>query len=133
MSASVDWDARGFNSVLRAMGQRADSATRQAVVEGAALIERQAKINSSGRPGPNVKSGAHRRGIVTTGPVPVGTSAWESRIYPTMVYSRALELGNPRWRSGTTYPYMGPAMDWARAGVIAEVFSRNWAQVHRGQ
>lgn len=129
-NAGVRWDADGFNAHLRAMAAAADGATRQAVAEGAALIERKAKENSSGRPGPNVQSGAHRRGIVTEGPAKTG-NGWEARIGPTMVYSRRLELGGGNWRAGTKFPYMEPAVEWARNGPIGEVFRRAWAKVHR--
>lgn len=124
------WDAGGFNAHLQAMERQADEATRQAVAEGAALIERKMKENSSGRPGPNVQTGAHRRGIITEGPERSGRT-WEARIGPTMDYSRRLELGGGNWPSGTKFPYAGPAMDWARSGPIAGVFARHWGRVHR--
>lgn len=130
MSASVSWDASGFNAHLRAMAERADAATRQAVVDSAALVERKAKENSSGRPGPNVQSGAHRRSIVTDGPSRVGNT-WEARVGPTMVYSRRLELGGGNWPAGLKFPYLGPAMEWTRNGPIGEVFRRHWQKVHQ--
>lgn len=129
-NAGIRWDANGFNAHLRSMADRADAATRQAVAEGAALIERKAKENSSGRPGPNVQTGAHRRSIVTEGPVKTGNS-WEARIGPTMVYSRRLELGGGNWKAGTKLPYLGPAVEWARNGPIADVFRHHWTRVHR--
>lgn len=128
--SELRWDAGGFNAHMRAMADEADRATRQAVAEGAALIERKMKENSSGRPGPKVQTGAHRRGIVTEGPDRRG-QGWEARIGPTVVYSRRLELGGGNWPPGTKFPYAGPAMDWARSGPIAEVFRRQWSRVHR--
>lgn len=124
------WDAGAFNAALDAMADRADAATRQAVTDGAALIERRMKQNSSGRPGPNVQSGAHRRSIVTEGPSRVGNT-WEARIGPTMIYSRRLELGGGNWPAGLKFPYAEPAIEWARNGPIGEVFRRHWAGVHR--
>lgn len=121
--SELRWDAGGFNAHLRAMQDDADRATRQAVAEGAALIERKMKENSSGRPGPNVQSGAHRRGIITIGPRFLGRM-WEALIGPTMVYSRRLELEYG-------YKYAAPAMEWARNGPIAAVFRRHWSRVHR--
>ena len=88
---------------------RVDRATRQAVAEGAALLERQAKQNSSGRPGPNVQSGAHRSGIVTEGPTRAGSHSWQASVRPTMVYSRRLELGGGNWPAGVRFPYFEPA------------------------
>lgn len=128
--SELRWDASAFNAHLRAMEARADDATRQAVAEGAALIERKMKENSTGRPGPNVRTGAHRRGITTSAPIKLGP-AWEARIGPTVVYSRRLELGGGNWPPGRKFPYAAPALDWARNGPIAAVFARAWAGVHR--
>lgn len=129
MTAGLQWDAHGFNAHLKAIEQRVDPTVRQAVADSAALVERRAKQNSSGRPGPNVLSGAHRAGIVTEGPTHLG-STWEARVGPTKIYSRALELGHPRWRRGVKYPYMEPAVEWARAQV-AELFRRALERIHR--
>lgn len=129
MTADLRWDAAGFNAHLRAIEERVDMVTRLAVAEGAALVQRKAQQNSSGRPGPNVRSGAHRAGIVVEGPTHLGPT-WEARVGPTKVYSRALELGHPRWRSGVKFPYMEPAVESSRRQV-AEVFLAAVARLHR--
>ena len=133
-SAGIRWDTNGFNAHLRAMADAADRATREAVAEGAGLIQRKMQENSSGRPGPKVVSGAHRAGIRTEGPTRVAGASgmgWQSRIFPTSRQARALEEGHPRWKPGVKYPYAGPAIEWARNGPIAEVFRRAWVRVHR--
>jgi hypothetical protein len=38
-----------------------------------------------------------------------GLATYEMIVAPTVVYARAVELGNPRWKSGVRYPYMAPA------------------------
>lgn len=130
----VRWESGGFAANLRAMADRSDRETREAVDEGARLIQRKMQENSSGRPGPNVVTGAHRAGIRTEGPTRVAGASgigWQSRIFPTSAQARALEEGHPRWKPGVKYPYAAPAVEWARRGPIDEVFRRHWAQAHR--
>lgn len=131
MTTRIEWRAQPFMAQLRSMSSRVDNATRDAVRDGTMLIQRKAQQNSSGRPGPNVRSGAHRAGILTVGPIRVGNT-WEGRVTPTRPYSRALELGHPRWPPGVKYPYLGPALAWARRGPIAALFREAWGRVHRG-
>lgn len=107
--AFVTGTAAALGAIDRLIADVAAS-TRAAVAEGAQLIQRQAQDNSSGRPGPNVVSGAHRAGIVVQGPTSDGPGSWVASVYPTMPYSRALEEGHPRWAAGVRYPYLGPAV-----------------------
>lgn len=116
-------------NALTEMARRADTATRLAVAESAAVIERQAKQNASGRPGPEVRSGAHRRSFITEGPRSVGPGRWEALVGPTMVYSRALELGHPNWPAGVKYPSLGPAMEFASRVAIPAIFRKHWTGV----
>lgn len=128
------WSAGGMQAQLRAVAERCDRETREAVEEGMGLIQRKMQENSSGRPGPNVVSGAHRAGIRTEGPTRVAGASgigWQARIFPTSPQRRALELGHPRWRAGVKYPYAGPAIEWARRGPIAGVFRRHWSKAQR--
>ena len=117
---TLRWTNLGqFHQGLSVLAERSDQATRQAVADGAALIQRRAMQNSSGRPGPNVVTGAHRRGIAVSGPRRVGTW-WEAGIGPTMVYSGVLER---------RYPYLAPAFSWARGGPLAAVIVRHWRSI----
>lgn len=100
-----------------------ESAVRYAVGQTALAIETQAKNNFQGAhsrvgnswrpsghiPGspdyPNVRTGNLRRSINTT--VRDGLGTYSAMVGPSMVYARAVELGNGR--GGNGYPYMEPA------------------------
>lgn len=58
----------------------------------------------NGTGGPNVVTGALRRSIHTE--VREGFGTYTASVFPTMVYSRAVELGG---KGGARYPYLMPA------------------------
>jgi len=58
-------------------------------------------------PGPNTASTSLRDSIRAERRK--GFGSYEVIVAPTVIYARAVELGNPRWRSGVRYPYMEPA------------------------
>lgn len=95
-------------SDVNTYGAKAEEAVRQAVFIAGLAVEAQAKQNASGRPGPNVRTGNLRRSI-TTHAMPKGFGTYEAEVRATMVYSRAVEFGHPRWKPGVKYPYLGPA------------------------
>lgn len=111
------------------MVARCSRNARTIVAQGALLIEAAAKRHASGRPGPNVVTGSHRRSFMhtTTG----GAGEWSSLTGPTMVYSRRLELGFDGTDSlGRTfhqppYPSLGPGVDDA-VPQIARLAARVW-------
>lgn len=110
--------------VLAALKKRTDQIEKAASVALMAVafeVERQAKINAlTGQhargeghiagtgPGPNRVTGALIRSI-TTERKQGFDGMYSASIYPTMVYSRAVELGDERWKSGVRYPYLEPA------------------------
>lgn len=55
------------------------------------------------------------------------TGSYIASVFPTMVYSRALEFGNPRWKSGVQYPYLKPSFDQERPGMTA-LFTKKFAE-----
>jgi hypothetical protein len=56
------------------------------------------------------------------------TGSYVASVFPTMVYARALELGNPkRWKSGVRYPYLKPSFDQERPQMNA-LFVRKFAE-----
>lgn len=65
----------------------------RAVTETGLAGQRQAKINSSGRPGPRVRTGSHRRGIKLSKLLRVAKGVRRIIVSPSMVYSAALERG----------------------------------------
>jgi hypothetical protein len=49
------------------------------------------------------------RNTITYGVSQIGFGTYKVVAGPTKVYARSLELGNPRWRSDTRYPFVEPA------------------------
>lgn len=96
-------------------------------------VERQAKVNASGRPGPNVQTGNLRRSITTTDVQKGFGTLYSVEVSATMVYARAVELGHPRWKPGVKYPYLGPAANSLQSnGTLSRVFTQALASRLRG-
>jgi hypothetical protein len=106
---------------LGAFVQRSDEATMFALGAVAGSIQAQAARNASGPhhdrgvghvawagEGPNVVSGDLRRSIRVK-MRRQGFGSYSATVGPSMVYGRAVELGNPMWKSGVKYPYLVPA------------------------
>ena len=55
------------------------------------------------------------------------TGSYIASVFPTMVYSRALEFGSPRWKSGVQYPYLKPSFEQERPGMTA-LFTKKFAE-----
>jgi hypothetical protein len=116
--------------ILNINADQIEKAAAYALGQVAFEVERQAKLNASGPTrkgyangkidppqhipwqgaGPNVISGSLRRSITTT-IRREGFGDYVATVMPTMVYARAVELGNPRWKSGVKYPYLIPAAE----------------------
>jgi hypothetical protein len=110
-------------AALNAQVNGLNDAVKFAVGQTALAVESQAKHNFQGAhtrkgngwspsghiPGspdfPNVRTGNLRRSITTT--VREGLGTYSAQVGPSMVYARAVELGNGR--GGAGYPYMEPA------------------------
>jgi len=108
-------------------------AVQYAIAMTGLAVERQAKVNASGRPGPNVRTGNLRRSITTSSVQKGFTNLYSVNVSATMVYARAVELGHPRWKPGVKYPYLGPAASNLQAnGTLARVFVTNLASRLRG-
>lgn len=119
----------GFN----AEEQKLNLAVEHAITVTGLAVERQAKQNASGRPGPNVQTGNLRRSITTSKPQKGFGTLYTVDVSATMVYARAVELGHPRWKPGVKYPYLGPAANRLQAnGTLARVFTTAMASRLRG-
>jgi hypothetical protein len=106
-------------------------AAEHAIAMAGLAIERQAKVNASGRPGPNVRTGDLRRNIRTE--VRYGFGTYLATVGAYMEYSRAVELGSPLWKSGVKYPYLGPAAETLKNnGTLTRVFSVAFAKKMKG-
>lgn len=112
-----------------------EKAAKYGISMAALAIERQAKKNAStgvhGRgephipgtgPGPNRVTGYLVNSIITE--VREGFGTYTATVGPTAAYARALELGNPRWKSGVKYPFLFPAVtDLAKSGNLNRIFN----------
>jgi len=61
-----------------------------------------------------------------------GFPGYGYKVFPTMVYARSLELGNPRWKSGVRYPYLAPSARIVRAKaskIFTQAFMSRYRQV----
>ena len=114
-----------LNDVLSSFAATEDKlelAIEYAITMAGLAVERQAKMNASGRPGPNVQTGNLRRSLTTK--AQKGFDSYEAEVSATMVYARAVELGHPRWKPGVKYPYLGPAANnLSDNGTLSRVFT----------
>jgi hypothetical protein len=111
-------------SGIQRKAEQIDQAVAQAIQITGLAVERQAKQNASGRPGPNVRTGNLRRSITTSMPIKGFGDSYSVVVSATMVYARAVELGHPRWKPGVKYPYLGPAArNLSANGTLNRVFT----------
>jgi hypothetical protein len=118
---------------FQATEDKIELAVQYAITMTGLAVERQAKVNASGRPGPNVQTGNLRRSITTSAVQKGFDNTYAVEVSATMVYARAVELGHPRWKPGVKYPYLGPAASNLQSnGTLARVFTTNLASRLRG-
>lgn len=143
MSAWVGMDE--VMARLSAMTAQASAAAKVAAVGAASIVEAKAKANfegshSKGKPHvggdkPNVVTGTARRSIVTDPVESVALGEFLTRVGPTVVYGRRLELGWPG-SSGRShqhtraFPYFDPAVADTQPEV-AEFAAQTWAKFMR--
>lgn len=118
-----------------------DVAARATATEAAAWVEAEAKGNFVGShrrgephvggPRPNVVTGNARRSITHEPIRRVGVAAYYTRVGPTAVYGRRLQLGWPGPSDGLPghqvtkpYPYMPDAYEVQ--AHLSEIAQRNW-------
>lgn len=133
----MKWDGiPAFKEALDHIETNLDRASSAALVELAALAESKAKGNfqgshAKGQPHvggamPNVVSGNLRRSIQRTAVLRTGPGDYMTRVFPSTVYARAVELGNPRTGS-RAFPYFAPAMKVVRANAN-DILARAWSK-----
>lgn len=81
-------------------------------------------VGGDGSP-PNLRTGELSRSIYTT--VRHESGSYVATVFPTVVYARSLELGNPKWKSGVKYPYLVPAFNKLRPRMTS-IFERGFAR-----
>lgn len=137
ISYSLDWTGiPGWKEALKSTEANIDKASAAALLELAALAESKAKGNfqgshARGKPhvggaAPNVVTGNLRRSIQRTAVQRVGQGDYLTRVFPSTVYARAVEMGNPKTGS-RAYPYFGPAMKVVRANAN-DILIRAWSK-----
>lgn len=125
------------------MKAKVEVATKAIVTEGSHLLEATAKANFAGShsrkerhvggPMPNVVTGAARASIYVLGPTPSGLGTYSADVGPSVVYGRALELGqisHHAWGHPAVvpipgYPYFGPAVDVVEP-QYPDIAARHW-------
>lgn len=139
----------GLSDVLAAFEKvsvQADTATRVIVVKAAAVAEAEIKRGFSGshKKGephvggnkPNIVTGNLRRSVTHTAVTRSGLGEYSSRVGPTAVYGRRVELGYAGGGGGRghqptrAFPYFRPGADAARRqfGALA---ATEWARFLR--
>lgn len=133
-------------AALEKVTREADAASRVIVVKGAAMAESAAKKNfdgshAKGQPHvggdkPNVVTGNLRRSITHDPVVRIGVASYGTRVGPTVIYGRRVELGYQGGGGGrghqTTrpFPYFGPAVA-ATAAPLNALAYKTWAEFLR--
>lgn len=126
-----------FTHAITATTARMEAASRSGVVKAAAKLERQAKRNASGRPGPEVVTGTLRRGIRTWPVTRWAIGGWQTQVAPTVIYSRRVELGFHssdrlgRHYDQPGYPFFSPAFDAVRE-ELPRIYAEEWAKAITG-
>lgn len=139
----------GLSEVLASfekVSAQADAATRSIVAKAAATAEAAAKANfqgshAKGQPHvggsmPNVVTGNLRRSITHTTVTRTGLAEYSSKVGPTMIYGRRVELGYPGGGGGRghqmtrPFPYFDPGVRTARAQFSA-IAASEWAAFMR--
>lgn len=114
-----------------------DTGSKRGVVRAAAEIEKKAKENASGAPGPEVVRGTLRRGIRHTAAHREKGLEWQTEVGPTVVYSRRIDLGfHGEDALGRVYnqdarPYFTPAWD-ETSGRLVQIYFEEWRKALTG-
>lgn len=117
---------RDFNRALERWLERAELASREALVAAGAEVARETKNSFGSEGGPNIVTGRLADAVTTTDPYPVDPRGWEIRVGPAgLDYVRRVELGKSGARSAPAYPYFQPG--FKRAGErFVQIFTDAW-------
>ncbi len=138
MPAYFEWTGiPEFAAALERVVTAASVEARAAVAEAAGEVEKQAKLNASGRPGPNVITGTLRRSIKHDPITPWGVRGWQTQVGPTAVYGRRVELGFHgtdslgRHFNQPGYPYFTPSWNMVAPRMTA-IYAAHWRKALTG-
>ena len=146
MTDGFKFNVKNMDEFLREFKRREqfiEVAGQYGITQVAFAVEAQAKQNAmtgthprgqghipGTGPGPNRVTGNLLRSIHTAPIVKGFGGRYTASVFPTMIYSRAVELGNPRWKSGVKYPYLTPAADKIRPlanRIFTAAFNQKWS------
>lgn len=144
MTAIVIKNADQVKQAVGANITKIEKAAGFATGMAALALERQIKLNANtgvhprGQghlkgtgPGPNRVTGNLIRSVVTE--IRQGFGSYVATVGPTAEYARALEFGNPNWKSGVRYPYLVPAVgQMVGSGKLNRVFQGAFLSAYRG-
>jgi len=126
-----------FGAALTRVSSELDAASKRAIARAAAEVEKAAKENASGAPGPDVVTGTLRRGVQHTPVHRVGLFGWQSEVGPTVIYSRRIDLGFKgtdslgRIYSQEAKPFFTPA--WEKTvRRAAQIYAEEWGKALTG-
>ena len=126
-----------FGDALLAVTKEADDSGKRAIVRVAAEVERAAKDNAGGSPGPDVVTGTLRRGVRHTTAHRLGLLGWQTEVGPTVIYSRRIDLGFVGADSlGRIYnqqprPYFTPAWNSVMSRAV-RIYAEEWTKALTG-
>jgi len=140
--SNMDQILKGLNLTEARVDQAALIATSQAAL----AIEAQAKANANtgshapGLPhigprtgeGPNIVTG-NLVNKIKASPATKGLKGYTATVGSSAEYARAIELGNPVWKSGVKFPYLTPAANKLMvSGVLNRIFTTAFIRVVKG-
>lgn len=137
-SFSAAWvGSQALSAKLRQMQAEADRTPRLILAKSSAVVIHAAQENfeyshAKGEPHvggdkPNIVTGYLRRSIRNSGIVRLGFADYATKVGPTAVYGRAIELG---LRNGAKYPFFGPAVESTHPELEA-IQDEAWAEYLR--
>lgn len=107
----ADQGAGAAHAYIRSLIARLQQGAEEIATQGAFMVEVQAKLNATHRPGPMVRTGTLRRGINAFRSRLIRANVYEARTTSSVVYARIQEQG------GTIYPKRGMFLVWVTDGI----------------
>jgi hypothetical protein len=117
-------------SLAYAIGQAGLATEREVklvVVSGGGRHKRGTKTPATPGGPPASITGNLQRSVKTE--IMRGFGGYTAEVFPTAVYSRAVDMGSDRWTSGVKYPYMQQAYDSMKPrlqDIFSKAFARKW-------
>ena len=142
VTTNISKTIQGLNEIAKKTDKAVMTATRKVGAEATRTMKKQIvgghKLGTPRSDGKNVVAGKPsnvtgnlRRSIRST------TKGFNGRytmvVGAYMVYARALEFGNPRWKSGVRYPFVAPTAKILNTNNLArEIYVKELHRVLKG-